>query len=349
MKTLVFCGDKWNYGLSHLEMLLNSKFNIIGAILPTLQKWRTLLEKHTGQKLNTSDVFAQRLKANLKKAVSRTTLARHPKIYAKIINAEVVLKKHKVPFWRVDDINATAHINRLKKLAPDLILCAGFPQIFSGELLAIPKKGAVNFHPSLLPKFRGPSPFFWVIAKGETESGITAHFMTDKIDAGGIIAQIGFPIQDFTYQALVKKSIEETPRLIEGVYTFFSEGQRQARKQDESKASYYRYHREEDHRILWDSQDVHQIHNLTRTGRAFCFLNTHKVGITQCSTENKSPNLNIGGHTEEGTVVRIDDDSVTVKALGGIIRIQEFLDRGRKIRPKECIKRLNIQRGTQFN
>ena len=88
---------------------------------------------------------------------------------------------------------------------------------------------------SLLPKYRGPSPFFWIIAKGETVSGVTAHFMTEKIDGGDIIAQSKFPILGYTYSELVRKSIEETPRLIKQVYRFFSEGNKEPVKQDDAE------------------------------------------------------------------------------------------------------------------
>jgi methionyl-tRNA formyltransferase len=349
MKALLFCGDKSIFGLAILEAFLQSEFNIVGVVLPTLHKWYALLEKKSGQKFGASFVSKQKAKMLLKRCISQTLLSQIPAVYRKTVNAEVILKKHRVPYWHVDDVNAKEQLNRFKAIAPDLILCAGYLQIFSKELLAIPKQGAVNFHPSLLPQFRGPTPFFWIIATGETESGLTAHYMTKEIDAGDIIAQIKFPIPDFSFDKLVRKAMDETPNLIRQMYSFFLEGKQTPQKQDESRASYYPYDRESDHRILWRSQDIHQIYNLTRTGRAFCLFNTQKVRITKCSISNMHLNLDTKKPVEEGTVVNVSAHSVQVKALGGSIFVQEVAYKGRKMSAHKFIRRLPIQIGAQFS
>ena len=61
-------------------------------------------------------------------------------------------------------------------------------------LLALPPRGALNMHGSLLPKYRGRVPVNWAIIHGETETGATLHYMTDKPDAGDIVAQTAVPI-----------------------------------------------------------------------------------------------------------------------------------------------------------
>lgn len=348
MKTILFCGDKVPYGFAHIQELLQSKFNLIGVVLPTLRKRHALLEKYTGERIGSFDRNKQRIKAIIKKYISKSLISRIPRVYLKTLNAEVILKKHKVPCWYVDDSNSEELVNKLKQIEPELILCAGFPQIFSRELLAIPKNGAVNFHPSLLPKFRGPSPFFWIIATGEAESAITAHFMTDKIDGGDIIAQIKFPIPDYTYDELVRISIKKTPNLIQQVHNFFSEGNQAPQKQNNSKASYFRYERENDYRLVWNQQDVHQIYNLTRTGRAFCFFRNQKIGIPDCSISETGPNLAYDGQVEEGTIVNTSNDSVVIKAMDGYIDLLEVVYKGRTTTAKQLMKRLHIHIGEIF-
>ncbi len=71
------------------------------------------------------------------------------------------------------------------RLAPDLLLCATYHRLLPGALLARVGR-AINLHPSLLPRYRGPNPFYWVLRHGEVETGVTAHELTDQVDAGDV-------------------------------------------------------------------------------------------------------------------------------------------------------------------
>jgi methionyl-tRNA formyltransferase len=81
-------------------------------------------------------------------------------------------------------------------LEPDLVLCSGFSWRIPGDALAVPRLGAVNIHPSLLPRYRGPSPLAWAIRDGETEVGLTFHRMDEHFDTGPILAQGSAPLAD---------------------------------------------------------------------------------------------------------------------------------------------------------
>ena len=71
---------------------------------------------------------------------------------------------------------------------PDVLLVFGFNWRLSPDVLAVPGLGALNVHPSALPKYRGPSPVLWAIRNGNPCTGLTAHRMTDRIDAGPVLA-----------------------------------------------------------------------------------------------------------------------------------------------------------------
>jgi methionyl-tRNA formyltransferase len=68
-----------------------------------------------------------------------------------------------------------------------LVLC--FPRRLPVEIATLPKYGCFNIHPSLLPRYRGPSPLFWQFYNGDRYGGVTVHQVTENIDAGPIIAQ----------------------------------------------------------------------------------------------------------------------------------------------------------------
>lgn len=84
----------------------------------------------------------------------------------------------------------------LRAFEPDVVFCAGFPWKIPVAAIAVPKHGIVNGHPSLLPKYRGPSPVSWAIREGETEIGFTFHYMDAELDTGNVLAQATIRLGD---------------------------------------------------------------------------------------------------------------------------------------------------------
>jgi methionyl-tRNA formyltransferase len=99
------------------------------------------------------------------------------------------LDKEKIPRIASPNVNAPEFIEYVKGLNIDLIVVYFFSQIFKADILHTPRLGVFNCHPSLLPRYGGPHPAFWMIKNGESVAGVTVHVMTEKIDAGDIIAQ----------------------------------------------------------------------------------------------------------------------------------------------------------------
>ena len=77
---------------------------------------------------------------------------------------------------------------------PAIGLCAGYRWLLPPEVLAIPRLGVVNSHPSLLPRHRGPYPFAWAIREGDAELGLTLHLMDEQFDTGPVLAQGSRPM-----------------------------------------------------------------------------------------------------------------------------------------------------------
>ena len=77
----------------------------------------------------------------------------------------------------------------ISKLSPDIIFSIGFKQIIKDSLLSIANCDLINFHGSLLPKYRGRAPLNWAIINGEKETGLTAHYIDKCIDTGDIVCQ----------------------------------------------------------------------------------------------------------------------------------------------------------------
>jgi methionyl-tRNA formyltransferase len=106
---------------------------------------------------------------------------------------------------------------------PDLLLVATFHRIIPQKIIFLVPL-SVNIHPSLLPKYRGATPIAWAIFSKETETGVTAHLLTEKLDAGDILIQKKIPIEkDDTDSGLRKKlailSMDVVQELIEQIET----------------------------------------------------------------------------------------------------------------------------------
>lgn len=80
-------------------------------------------------------------------------------------------------------------ISKIKSLNPDVICVVAYGRILPKEVLEIPKYGAINVHPSLLPKYRGSAPIQWAILNGDKISGVTTMYLDEEMDAGDIILQ----------------------------------------------------------------------------------------------------------------------------------------------------------------
>lgn len=106
----------------------------------------------------------------------------------------------------------------LQVFEPDVVFCAGFPWKIPAEALAVPALGVVNGHPSLLPKYRGPSPVSWAIRNGEDEIGFTFHYMDAELDTGNILAQATVPLGDeHSWDELTPKLVGVVGEMFPGV------------------------------------------------------------------------------------------------------------------------------------
>lgn len=94
-----------------------------------------------------------------------------------------------IPVYQPEKLRDGAALAILQELAPELIVVAAYGRILPDEILALPPKGCINVHSSLLPKYRGSAPINWAILNGEAETGVTIMHMASELDGGDIILQ----------------------------------------------------------------------------------------------------------------------------------------------------------------
>lgn len=171
---------------------------------------------------------------------------------------------HGIPVITPDDPNTPEVVAQIRALQPDFYFSFYYREMLKRELLEIPKQGALNMHGSLLPKYRGRVPVNWAIIHGETETGSTLHYMTEKPDDGDIVAQQAVPIlPDDTALQVFQKVTVAAEIALNGVLPALLAGRAQAVKQDLSKGAYFGGRKAEDGTIDW-SQSAQAIHNLVR-------------------------------------------------------------------------------------
>ncbi len=121
----------------------------------------------------------------------------------------------------------------------DLAVVAAYGQILTKEELNTPKYGAINVHPSLLPKYRGPSPIQQTILNGDKTSGITIIKMDEEVDHGPIIYQDSLELSDEdNFDTLSKKMFQHAAEILPKIIEDFVAGKIIPVEQDHSKATY---------------------------------------------------------------------------------------------------------------
>jgi methionyl-tRNA formyltransferase len=230
---------------------------------------------------------------------------------------------HGIPTITPDNPNVPDVVEQIRALQPDFYFSFYYREMLKAPLLVIPKYGALNMHGSLLPKYRGRVPVNWAIIRGETETGATLHYMTEKPDNGDIVAQQAVPIlpNDTALEVFQKVTVAAEIAL-NGVLPTLLSGKAPAVKQDLSKGAYFGGRKAEDGIIDW-SQSAQQIHNLVRAvappypGATTMLLNRPmrilQTLVTKCSAAGKEqPSF----YVKEGKAYAI--------CASGVLRVVHF-------------------------
>jgi len=127
---------------------------------------------------------------------------------------DVAARRLGIPVLRFEKANDPAFLDRLRALEPDVIFNQS-EMLLKKEFLAVPKLGVVNRHGSTLPRHRGRMGSFWQHAAGESEIGVTVHFVDEGVDTGAIIHQERFPSDPrWSYGYVVERVFALSPGVV---------------------------------------------------------------------------------------------------------------------------------------
>ncbi len=141
-------------------------------------------------------------------------------------------------------------MDQMRLWAPDLIVVAAFGQILRPDILALPPRGCINVHASLLPRWRGAAPIQAALMAGDAETGVTIMKMDPGVDTGGTISQRAIPIEvEDTGGSLVGKLSLLGAELLTETLPRYLLGELKPQAQDDSKATYAPMLKKEDGRL----------------------------------------------------------------------------------------------------
>lgn len=152
----------------------------------------------------------------------------------------------------------------LEALHADVFVVLAYGRILPPDILAVPPKGALNLHASLLPKYRGAAPIQWSIVRGETETGISLMQMDEGLDTGAVLSRHAIPIgEDETAGELAERLSALAAEVVKSDLPRVMRGELTAEPQDHSRATHARPLEREDGRVAFD-RPAREIANLVR-------------------------------------------------------------------------------------
>ncbi|MBM4446396.1 MAG: methionyl-tRNA formyltransferase [Chloroflexi bacterium] len=239
-----------------------------------------------------------------------------------------------------DNLKTSSAIDQLNSFAPDLIVVAAFGHILPPEVLALPKFGCLNVHPSLLPRHRGASPIATAILQGDEITGVTIMLLDVGLDSGPILSQREVSISaDDTTRLLAVKLAQVGAQLLMETLPLWIDGRIKPQPQDESRASYSKVISKGDGEIGWRLSTL----ELWRRIRAFdpwpgCYAWWHGKRLKIC----KAVPLYGEKSGEPGKVIALSPSAPAIVGVEtgdgalGLLRVQ--LEGKREVSAEEFVR-----------
>lgn len=239
----------------------------------------------------------------------------------------------KLPVLQPVKVKTSDFMEKLQKLAPDLIVVAAFGQFLPKAILELPKYGCINVHASLLPKYRGAAPIHYAILKGEKNSGVTIMQMDIGMDTGAMLDKVSVPIgQEMTMGELHDILKIKGANLLIEVVEAIKAGKAKAIAQDNAAATYASLLTRDMEKICW-SNSAEEIHNQVRAFNPFpSTFTTLPEGKTLKIWQTKISAC-VWQETMPGVVVAIEKNSFVVATGQGFLEILEVQPESKKRMP----------------
>jgi methionyl-tRNA formyltransferase len=233
-------------------------------------------------------------------------------------NVVQLARDHAIPVLEVGRMADPQTLSLLRALQPDLIVAACFPFILPRSMLQAPTHGCWNLHPSLLPRLRGPAPLFWVFHEGCC-AGVTLHRMSERVDAGEIIAQTSLAFPDgMRYAEAEQACAQAGARLLLDALHDLERGRLHTSTQDECAASTCPSPSAKDFSVAPD-WPVRRAFNFIRGVQGFAGACTIRAGekdfaVAEAVAYRSGASL--------GKAYRVDGDRLYIRCADGVLEVR---------------------------
>jgi methionyl-tRNA formyltransferase len=248
-----------------------------------------------------------------------------------------------IPLERSEDVNAPSFVERLRALAPELLVVAGCSQILRPAVLAVPSAGAVNFHPSLLPDDRGKEPLFWALLRGARTVGVTAHHITAEVDGGPILWQREVEVPEGATSASLAREVDRVGAGWLGELLDRARRGRLPEGRAPDRAGSHHPPLRAEHGLLDFTRSAVELCRLVRacTGEvhAYCFFRGMRLVVL--ATEPSEPIA----AAPPGRVLAVGPAAVEVATASGSLRILRWLFLDRAYAPDALARDLGLRAG----
>lgn len=236
------------------------------------------------------------------------------------------IKSYNLPeITGVKSVNSPEFKKKILQLNPDIILVGSWGEKITKEVYNLPKIACINAHPSLLPKYRGPNPYFWTIRNLEQTTGVTFHLIDDGFDTGAILAQEEVKIfPSDTGESLKQRAVLTARGVACELLKALQEDIIIPLKQREDKASYYSHPEglELDFKKSAE-ENAALIRAIHPWGKAYFYHNITPLAPNPHKTFIEENTTNYSTH---GTVVSVDFKTKSISVIcedGKILRMED--------------------------
>jgi methionyl-tRNA formyltransferase len=253
-----------------------------------------------------------------------------------------------IPAVATEELRTPEGVERWRSFAPELAVMAFVTAILPEEVFAIPAKGTIQYHPSLLPKHRGSSAINWAIIFGENVTGLTIFWPDKGIDTGPILLQEAVEIApddtvgSLYFQKLFPMGVDAVSRAVRMV----EEGTAPRIPQNHAETTYEPPCTEEHGRILWfePAERVYaRIRGCNPQPGAWTEFEGARLRIFDCRLERRlEPGM-------PGRVLEVAEDGFTVRLNGGVLRVLRVQPpEGPKVNAGEWARSAGLRAGYRF-
>ncbi len=246
-----------------------------------------------------------------------------------------------------EKVRTPEFLETFRRLAPDLVVVAAFGQILPQEIIRGQRRGCINIHPSLLPKYRGAAPINWALIRGDQKTGVTIMQMDEGVDSGDILLQEETPIwPEEDYGELHDRLAKMGAELLLVTLAMLESGTLLPRRQEHHLATLAPRLGREDCRIPWKNDSrgiVALIRGLSPSPGAYTCIEGKQLKIyraqAEATTATEAPGT-VAGETEAGLRVAAGEGYVLLKEMQiegkKRLAVRDFL-RGVRIAPGQVL------------